>query len=329
MSARHTATAAQTTATVAAEPADSTTTAVAAGTEATPVDAAAEAAAAAEAKELHDNFMFAVTVAIEERDASTGMLSSASLTGPRAAYAACDRKGKNNAKSWLTDQMREALNSAVEDPSQIAVARAYSVLSEQLAQSAPKTGKSPREPREPRVVDVTTPHVAAVAALQLAYSRMFSNPPEGVAEDWEARAGQLAADLASQVEQYAEWVDADEANRPEQIAVDDVAVLAYRLARSAGRKPGGAKTGRTNRSMTAHLAQYVTENMAVGDVATVSDVVSFESTEYGKDNPAAGGVTQRLFEKDGSPRTVDLGDGVSVSGRLSDTGKKTRLVRVS
>lgn len=266
-------------------------------------------------------FQKAIQESAASADGATGFVQPEKLTAPRSAYSALTAKGKKAAKAWIAEQMKDLLNKAVDDPSMITQARAYMLIQNGLVAT---TKAGPSAPVTP--ADKTADHVARIVALNLAHS--FVDVPEGVAEDWEAKADAKTAELAGQVKAYKEWAEAEVAEgaaRPDEPQVDQVVVRAYKLAmgRAAGKRaaaaPANDGTARaaytgSRRSVSAHIESAFADK-AVGDFLTISAIANHTSTEYGDDHPSSGAVSAALFGADGASKEKGGAKGAMNDGR--------------
>lgn len=254
---------------------------------------AAPAAEAPKAEVVIDTTAFdeALKVGLAEMDQSTGTLSPAQLDPIVKAYAGLDgAKAKARVRATVEQGIKDALAPGGNVPN----ARALNTIRIEITKS--KGGGGGGTPAAPK--DPTTAFVEQVVALQLAYSHVTQNVPEGVAEDWQAKANELAQASMEDVAKLAKFSGEGEA--PE---VSAIAKRALKLA-TGKVKGGGSTSPRAPFTGERHdIAKHVAEAFAdkpVGEVLTVAQIVSFNSTEYGDDHPSPGAVSARLFPKSGT-----------------------------
>lgn len=229
-------------------------------------------------------FQAAAEEAVSSADDSTGDPTEESINNLNKVYREIDGvKGKNQARSWLEDQMKSAIVGG-----DIVKAKTYVMLKDGL--SAGSGGGAPKAPADPTVA-----FTYKVVALRLALYEVASNPAEGVNENWSEQADKLEAELADDVQKYRDFLasDDEDAEAPE---VSPVVRQAFKLAQGKGSGGGSRVTGGPRRDIEKHLIQ-VFENEPAGAVLTVNEIAKRQSTEYGDDRPSAGAVSARLFPK--------------------------------
>lgn len=290
---------------------DSTTTEAPA--EATATETPVEATATPEAEKPAEKpidltaFKAAVAEAVAEADTSTGEVSVEHLAAVTKAYRALDgAKAKNAAKALVNDGMKEAMGS-----DNLAGARANLNISEKALTAGSSGGGGTK--RESVPVDPTENFVQRVATLNLAYNQCVSAVPEGVSEDWQTRANELASASAGEVASYVAWLDGNAETRGDEPEVSAVIRNAAKLAKG---KSGRAGTGRTpgavsvydgpRRSIEAHILNAFAE-FDEGKFLSIADIRNTKSEEYGDELPSAGAVSARLFPKSGNSTMVKVG----------------------
>lgn len=256
------------------------------------------------------DFISAAQAAVSEADGSTGSVPEAEVAKVNDAYRALDGlKAKNKARSWIEEQMIEAIN----DAKNIQLARSFVELKNGLS-----AGSSSRAERTP--ADPTAAFVQRVAAVQLAAQLVSQKVPEGVSEDWSQQVAALMDEVAPQVEEYRKYVESDDEDA-EQPDVSPVVRQAFKFA--AGKASGTRVVSYSGprRDTEKHIVQ-VFENLEPGTFLTVNEIAKAKSTEYGDDNPSSGAVSQRLFPK-GKPPYND--NGVQA---LAEEGKPRGAVKL-
>lgn len=235
-------------------------------------------------------FSAAVDKAVAERDSSTGELAVAQIDPVVAEYRKIEGiAGKNKAKAFLTDKMRDAMNSM-----DISLARSYMMLQDNLsAGTVPKAERAPSDPTEA--------HVQRVVGLDLARALLVK--PEGVAEDADQKAEALYAEAYPQAEAYLAWAsNEDEENRGDEPEVPAFVRNAVKLALGKSAKVGGSRagtaTGGERHDIGEHIRQAF-EGQESGTFLTVAEIRNFKSTEYGDTPPSAGAISARLFPQSG------------------------------
>lgn len=241
-------------------------------------------------------FSGAVAAAVAEVDTSTGTLPEAAYGPVSEAFRALDGvKARNKAKAFLAEKMREAMES-MDAP----LAKAYMSLQDKGTVSAPSASK-PKEPADP-----TGSYVEKVVALTLA--RKLVTAPDGLADDWQAKAQALQEQASAQTESYGAYLASTDEAKTEPEGILPVVKAAFKLA--AGRAAGGGRSGSTRVGPTRNIATHITEafsDQPVGTFLKISQIKKFKSSEYGDDSPSAGALSARLFPKGGSMKTPIAG----------------------
>lgn len=257
-------------------------------------------------------FSAAVETAVAERDSSTGDLAEVQIAPVVSEYRKIEGiAGKNKAKSFLTDKMREAMDSM-----DIALARSYMTLQDNLsAGHAPKSEKVPTDPTEA--------YVQRVVGLDLARALLVK--PEGVTDDADARAEKLYSEVYPQAEQYLAWAgNEDEATRGDEPDVPTFVKNAVKLAQGKAAKVGGSRTstasGGERHDIGEHIRQAF-EDKAPGTFLTVAEIRNFKSTEYGDNPPSAGAISARLFPQSGNCTLEFVTPGQNEKGNRGATKK--------
>jgi hypothetical protein len=222
-------------------------------------------------------------------DQSTGTLAEAQIASVIKAYQALDgAKAKAKVRAAVEAGVKEALAPESGD---IPKARALNTVRTEITKSK---GSKPAGDKTPS--DPTAAFVDQVVGLQLAYSHVTQNVPDGVAEDWQDRATKLAAETVQDVEKLAKYTGEGE--------VPEVSGLAKRaLKLASGKVKGGSGSPRTPFTGERHdIGKHILsafEGKAAGEFLTVAQIVSHKSTEYGDDTPSPGAVSARLFPRSG------------------------------
>lgn len=240
-------------------------------------------------------FQKAVNEAIEGKDDSTGELPEGALDGPNKAYRDIDGlPGKNAARKWLDESMKQAL---VVDKDAMK-ARAFVVIKDGLSAGGGSAKSTPADP--------TTAFVNKVVALNIALQLVNDSVPEGVNEDWAEKAEALEGTLAEDVQKFSTWSASTAEDKGDAPEVSPVVRQAFKLSQGKG---GGGSTrvaGGPRRDIGTHIAQ-VFADLPVGSFLTVNEIAKTASTEYGDDRPSAGAVSAHLFKKN---QTVHDKDGI-------------------
>lgn len=236
-------------------------------------------------------FEAAVATAAGEADKDTGTVPEANIAEVQHAYRELpSQKAKNAAKGHLNESMRSAMQDG-----DIASARAFMSLADSLSAPAPKASREPKAPADP-----TEGFVAKVASVQLAYSLVTSNVPEGVDEAWSAKVDNVIAEAMPQVTAYQAWEANEAEDKGEAPELGYVARTALKV--SAGKVPGTksatpAFTG-DRRDVGAHITSAFADELP-GKFLTVAEIRAHKSAEYGDSQPSAGAISARLFPKSG------------------------------
>lgn len=248
-------------------------------------------------------FKDAATAAVESADESTGDLSVEAIDSVNKVYREIDGiKGKNAARNWLDEEMKNAIS--VEK--NIIRAKAFVLLKDGL--TAGGGSSSPKAPADP-----TQAFVQKVVGLNLAVQLVMEAVPEGVAETWTDDADKLTTELAGQVESYKAYLASDDADA-EAPEVSPVVRQAFKLAAGKGTGGGSRVTGGPRRDTVKHMEQ-VFADLESGSFLTINEIAKAQSTEYGDDRPSAGAVSARLFPKDKDPYKSDTLEAVAEEGK--------------
>jgi hypothetical protein len=251
-------------------------------------------------------FQSAVEAAASEADKETGTVPDASISAVQTAYRELpSTKGKNAAKAHLNELMRAAMQD-----SNIAGARAYMSLSDALTAPAPKAAREPKAP-----VDPTEGFVAKVAGVQLAYTLVTAEVPEGVAADWSDKVNAALAEAMPQIDAYKAWDANESEDKGDAPELGYVARTALKVA--AGKVPGAksaapAFTGE-RRDVGAHITAAFAD-LESGTFLTVAEIRGHKSAEYGDSAPSAGAISARLFPTSGKTTVEGITPGQNEKG---------------
>jgi hypothetical protein len=239
-------------------------------------------------------FKAAVEESISGKDASTGELPEGALDGPNKAYRDIDGlPGKNAARKWLDESMKQAL---VVDKDAMK-ARAFVVIKDGLSAGSSGAVKTPADP--------TTAFVQKVVAINIASTLVNESVPDGVSADWTDKAVALRDSLAEDVTKYGAWIADTSDEKGDAPDVSPVVRQAFKLATGKGAAgASGRVTGGPRRDVGTHLGQ-VFADLPVGSFLTVNEIAKAQSTEYGDDRPSAGAVSAHLFKKSGAVHDKD------------------------
>jgi hypothetical protein len=271
---------------------------------------------AAAAPEVIDTTGFdeALKVALAEMDQSTGTLAPAQLEPVIKAYHELDgSKAKAKVRASIEQGVKEALDP---EHGNIPNARALNTIRQELTKSRGGGKKADATPSDP-----TEAFVQQVVGLQLAYGYVTQNVPEGVSDDWQTKANELAQKTVNEVDTLAKYTG--EGEKPE---VSALAQRALKLAQGKSVKGGGGGgpkapfTG-TRRDIGKHI-QAAFADKASGDFLTIAQIVTHHSEEYGNEAPSPGAVSARLFPRSGKctlegVEPVDAKDGQPKGARKS------------
>lgn len=238
----------------------------------------------------------ALKVGLAEMDQTTGTLAEAQLAPIVKAYQDLDgAKAKAAVRASIEQGVKDALSP---DNGDIPKARALNTIRGEITKSK---GSGPKKDSTPS--DPTEAFVQNVVALQLAYGHVTQNVPDGVNEDWQTKANELAQKTVAEVDTLAKY--SGEGEEPE---VSPLARRALKLA--SGKVKGGGGGGSrtpftgTRRDIGKHILNAFADK-ASGDFLTVAQIVAHKSDEYGGEAPSPGAVSARLFPRGGGKSTVD------------------------
>lgn len=254
-------------------------------------------------------FSEAVATSVTERDSSTGDLPEVAIAPVVTAYRALDGiAAKNKAKAFLTDAMRDAMNSM-----DIQLARSYMVLQDNLSAGAPAAA-TPRQPADP-----TAAYVERKVGLQLALALVVV--PERVSADAEDKVTAAYSEQFAVAQGLLAWAQStaeDKGDEPEAPAYVKAAVKLAQGKAAKVSKSGlsGPRVGSGERKNIGDHIRQAFSDQESGTFLTVAEIRKFESTEYASDNPpSAGAISARLFPTSGkctldfvTPGTNDKGN---------------------
>lgn len=251
-------------------------------------------------------FQSAVAAATAAADTETGTVPDAEVAAVQTAFRALPSgKPKNEAKKALNEAMKVAMAD-----SNIAGARSAWQLSEALSAPAPKQAREPKAPADP-----TEAFVQKVAAVQLGYSLVTANVPEGVASDWQDKVNEAIAAAQPQVEALKAWSDNEDEDKGEAPESGYVARTALKI--SSGKVPGAKSSGPAytgeRRDVGVHI-QSAFEGKDSGTFLTVAEIRSHKSAEYGESAPSAGAISARLFPASGKCSVEGIEPGQNEKG---------------
>lgn len=261
-------------------------------------------------------FQEAVNTAVQGKNEADGHLTEEQITPVNEAYRALDGlKAKNQARTWVDDQVRLAIGTEKD------LHRAVALVDVKDGLTAAGGAKADRPPADPMEA-----FVQSLAAHRIAVGLIESNVPEGV--DFNAaseRVEVLTNEVAEQVDAYVAWVADESEDKGDAPDVNPVVRQAVKL--SAGKASGGTRTasGGPRRSVKIHLSQVFADKEP-GAFMTVNEIAKAASTEYGTDRPSSGAVSASLFKpkKDG---TFDIPEGIEAVEKGAIDGKNPKGAR--
>lgn len=266
----------------------------------TPQEPAKAAEKAAEKSDDLTAFKATVDAGYEVADEDTGTVPERELQAVVGAYRGLGSKGRAEARKFLNDAMRAYVQEREMKRAQAAVKMSDAMQ----AGAASKVGRAAPEP-----VDPTEAFVQRVNVYDLAKRLVVQTVPDGVTEDWAAKAAKLREDLQPQVEVYQAWLKArsevPEGTEPpaKPDGISPVVESAFKLVQGRGAglprtKVAGTKAAfdGPRRSVKAHIKEALA-TVPVDGFLKVADIVKFGSDEYGNDHPSSGAVTAALESK--------------------------------
>jgi hypothetical protein len=239
-------------------------------------------------------FQTSVNEAVTTRDAATGVVAEEELAKVTAAYRELEgAKPKNAAKSWVEDQMMEAVGSLDGQ-----LARAYSLAKEALVAGG---GSKPAE-RKPS--DPIAAYVAQHAALALAAQVVNASAPEvPEGRDINTEVTELVSANTEALTKFLEW---DKSEAEDKGDAPEISPVVRAALKAASGKGGSAKRS-TFTGEKGDVGKHIVEAFAdheVGTVLKVSEIANFKSSQYPSGNVSQGAVSARLFPSTGKPTTV-------------------------
>jgi len=258
----------------------------------------------------------ALKVGLAEMDQSTGTLAEAQLAPIVKAYQNLDgAKAKASVRAGIEQGVKDALSPESGD---IPRARALNTIRGEITKSKGSKPSGDKTPSDP-----TEAFVQNVVALQLAYGYVTQNVPEGVSEDWQVKASELAQKTVTEVDALAKYSGEGEAPEVSALAHRALKLSTGKVRGGGGGGGGGARvpfTG-TRRDIGKHIVNAFAEK-AAGDFLTVAQIVAHKSDEYGNEAPSPGAVSARLFPRSGKctlegVEPVDATDGQPKGARKS------------
>jgi hypothetical protein len=274
-----------------------------ASTETPAVENATAEAPKAEVEVDLTDFEAAVNAAVsdtEGRDATTGELVPALIEPVNAEFRKLDgAKAKNKARALLGSLMKETMNKL-----DMPLARSYMILSENLSAGSSGGAKSERTPADP-----TEAFVQRMVGLKLAAALAQANVPEGVDENWSAKANELYKASEPKANSYLAWVRGDEETRGDEPEVSPVVRSAVKLAQGKSAKVGGSvRSGGAGDGVRRDIGKHIESAFAdveSGTFLTISEIRNHKSEEYGENPPSAGAISARLFPSSRKASSVD------------------------
>lgn len=232
----------------------------------------------------------AMAKALEEMDPTTGTLSTEQMHSVVAAYQSLDgAKAKAKARAFCENGVKSALEG---DSPDVPRARALNAVRVEITKAKGGGSSAPKAPTDP-----TTAFVEQVVALQLAYSHVTGNVPEGVADDWQDRANTLAAETVGDLQKLAQYTGEGEEPQVAPLARRALKLATGKVSKSSSGGTRAPFTG-TRRDVSKHIREAFADK-AAGDFLTVAQIVAFASSEYGAGEASPGAVSARLFPKSG------------------------------
>lgn len=287
--------------------------------------AQAETPAAESAEPTPEELLTAFTEAIEgaynESDPTTGETPLVRKQAVIDAYRALPNTArKNDAKVWVTDQLRSTM---MENPPNIRRARCLADLNQLLNEAAArKAAAAPAKPQK----SPTELFVEQVTILELA--KQFVTATGDIDEDWHDKHSALLGEVQPEVAAYREWFFGNKETRGEEPDASDLIKAAVAAGqgkgtgsrRSSGTRrasSGGSTAGGPRRDVGKHIAEFL-ESVEPGHEAAVAEIVNFESSEYNSDNGSkvsAGAVAARLWPTGGRESSVTGWEDASDGGK--------------
>jgi hypothetical protein len=251
-----------------------------------------EAPAATEAPIDLTGFQAVANTAVAESDTASGAIPEGQLSTVVTEYRGLDGvKAKNKAKTWLNDQMKEAMNA-----DDIAKARAFLQLHESMTAGASSKSGAEKAPADP-----TEAFVQQYSTLRLALALL--TPGEGVADDWTDKAKELVETSTEPAQSYLAWARDESEDKGDEPEVSPVVRNAVKLAtgkaaKAGGRSGGGSTFTGERRDIAKHI-QSAFADKADGEFLLIAEIRNHHSDEYGTDLPSAGAISARLFPSSG------------------------------
>jgi hypothetical protein len=248
------------------------------------------------------------------RDTASGHLTEELKSQVRTAYVNLPAgASKSSARPQVKDYVEAKLGEGI-DTMDVTLARTMFIIKTDCL-TARGTGGGPTVARQ--ALDPTVAHIQEIVALYLA--PYLKATPEGLDEDWAARANTRAEELHGQLADYATWLHGDPETRGDEPDVADEVKAAGRIAqgRQSRARKAAATDGSTSSTSTGtrgsytgpkrnignHVNQFF-DTKPVGYVALIGEIAKFQSAEYGEDRPSSGAVNARVWPNSGGPSTL-------------------------
>lgn len=216
-------------------------------------------------------------------------------------YEGADRKGR----AAITRRLNDRIHEAIMDADKAAWAPGYGVLLKALDEfKAPAKSATGTRGRPRKAVDPTELFVEKYASFQLSLALLASNKPEGLAEDWEAKAtATYQENFATADALYKFKLDPkSEGDAPE---TSDIGNRAVKFASRTSTAPVTSGE-REHHDVGKHIAE-VAAGLESGKSLTATEIAALNSEEYGETTPTRSAIVSWLNREANAAAIAELG----------------------
>jgi hypothetical protein len=209
-------------------------------------------------------------------------------------------KGKKSAKKFLSDKLKDAVNTQ-----DLILGVAVMALSD----AVDNAGASPKPTAERKPLDPAEAFHDKLTVAHLAYMLVRENAGEGVdAEAEGAKVEEKVGSLTTAAQSYYDWTVSTAEDKGDEPTVDPLVKLAVKSALGKAatvRKAPGTSTPRqpsdgVRRNVRLHIAQAFEKlGRQTGEIAKVSELANAVTEEYPAGNCSPGAISAALKSERG------------------------------